>query len=323
MASAPLRIALLGGVPPSLGGGGLEVQLEQTRAALERAGHDAFAAARPATPRPFDVLHAIGAELDVCQHLAHWRRNPAPLVVSPVLVVPPGRERRERLAARLPLASFGPRMRADLLARADLVVALTEHERALAAQLGARRVAVVGNGVAPVPPATPPPGTPAPGYALLLGTVTARKRQADAVRALAGTPTVVAGGLEGSPAERRDFEAALRETGAVWLGEVADPGAVRGLLAGAGALVHVSRAEGQALVLLEALSEGTPVVVSDLPAHRELAAAHPAHVRLVGGLGELRAAIAALGPRPASRPAIPTWDDVAAELVALYRSLVG
>jgi glycosyltransferase involved in cell wall biosynthesis len=214
-------------------------------------------------------------------------------------------------------------MRADLLARADLVVALTEHERALAAQLGARRVAVVGNGVAPVPSATPPPGTPVPGYALLLGTVTARKRQADAVRALAGTPTVVAGGLEGSPAERRDFEAALRETGAVWLGEVADPGAVRGLLAGAGALVHVSRAEGQALVLLEALSEGTPVVVSDLPAHRELAAAHPAHVRLVGGLGELRAAIAALGPRPASRPAIPTWDDVAAELVALYRSLVG
>jgi glycosyltransferase involved in cell wall biosynthesis len=318
-----LRIAFLGGVPPSLGGGGLEVQLEETRAALERQGHEAFNVAREAQPRAFDVLHAIGAEPDVWQHVSHWRRNPAPFVISPVLVVAPGRERRELLAARVPLTSFGPRMRADLLRRSDLAIAQTAHERTLLASLGARRVELVPNGVTPVAATATPPGTPAEPYVLLLGTVNARKRQAETVRALRGHHVVVAGGFDGDAAARADFERAVADAGATWLGEVRDPGAVRALLHDARALVHLSSAEGQALALLEALSEGTPVIASKLPANRELAERHPAHVRLVDAPGDLPTALASLPPKTIAAPAIPTWDDVAAQLTALYRDLLG
>lgn len=301
------------------------MQLRESAAALARRGHDVFHVGQEPTARAFDLLHAFSAEPNVCQYLTHWRRNPAPLVVSPVLVVAPGRERREQLVTRLPLQSFGPRARAELLRRAELTIAQTEHEASMVRGLGAREVALVPNGVTPVPATEPPAGTPAAGsYVLLLGTVNARKRQADIVRALAGTPTVVAGGIDGGAPERAAFESALREAGptATWLGEVHDAGTVRALLTGARALVHLSHAEGQSLALLEALSVGTPIVVSRLPANVQLAAAHPRHVHLVDGLDGVPDALAALPPRPDQVPAIPTWDDVAAQLETHYRRLV-
>lgn len=324
MPALPLRIAVLGGIPPSLGGGGLEVQLRETAAALARRGHDVFHVAQVLDARPFDLLHAFGAEPDVCHQLTHWRRSPAPLVVSPVLVIAPGRERREQLAARVPVGTFGPHARLLLLRRASLVVAQSAHEQAFLEQAGAASTALVPNGVTPVAAGDPPAGTPAAGtYALLLGSVSARKRQREVVAALAGHPTVVAGGFDGGEGDRQAFTTAVDAAGsATWLGEVGPASAVRALLQGARALVHLSQAEGQALSILEALSVGTPVIASRLPANVELAAAYPQHVRLVDGAEEVAAAFASLPARPASPPAIPTWDDVAAQLEQHYAPLV-
>jgi glycosyltransferase involved in cell wall biosynthesis len=318
---AALRIAYLGGVPPSLGGGGLETQLAETIAAVQRTGNEAFHVAHEPRQRPFDLLHAIGSEPDICHWLTHWRRNPAPFVVSPVLVVAPGRERRERLAARVPLASFGPRMRADLLRRADLVVAQTAHEARLATQLGARQIVSIPNGVAPLAPAALPFELPR-NYVLFLGTVNRRKHQAEAIAALGGQPSVVAGGFEGTSAERAHFESTVARAGGMWLGEITDPVAVRALVREARALLHLSRAEGQSLALLEALSEGTPIVASRLPGNVELAERHPEHVHLVDGAAEAAAVVAGIR-RPNARPDVPTWDDVAAQLVRRYEELVG
>lgn len=325
--SAPvLRVALLGGVPASLGGGGLELQMRRTAAALERRGHDVFHVARSADARPFDVLHAFGSEPDVWQALQHWRRNPAPLVVSAVVVAAPGREERLlRLAARVPLRSLAQRARAEVVRRADVAIALTQHEGALLRALGAQRVEVLGNGVdaqlAGEAESAGEPGVPEP-YVLLLGSVSARKRQADTIRALAGAPVtaVVAGGFDGSAAERAAFESAVARSGARWVGEV-PPARVRALLHRARALVHLSAAEGQSLAILEALAQNTPVIATPLPANVELAARHPAHVRLVDGLEELPAAVAGLRAPDGPAPRIPSWDDVAERLETLYAAL--
>lgn len=255
--------------------------------------------------------------------LEHWRRNLAPLVVSPVIVVAPGRaEQRQRVGSRLPIPAFGPRMRVEILRRADAAVALTAHEAGLVrafARHAAPRTVVIGNGVAPIAPAVV--ADLPDGYVALVGGVSARKRQAATVAALgaAGIPAVVVGGFEGSAAERASFEGAVQAAGGHWLGEV-DSATVAGVVGGARALVHLSSAEGQSLAILEALGAGTPAIVSPLPSNRELAAAYPRHVVLCADLAGVAAAVGALGGRPGPAP-VPTWDQVAERLETVYREV--
>ncbi len=333
MSDRPLRIALLGGVPASLGGGGLELQMRRTADALGRLGHEVFHVAAEPEPRPFDVLHAFGSERDVWFPLEHWRRSrEAPLVVSPVLVVAPGRaERSLWLSHHLPLPAFAPRARVGILRSAAAVIALTAHERDLVLRLAGRRrvrrVEVVGNGVDPVAPADPAAlaALELPErYVVLLGSVSARKRQREVLTALAGgdATAVVVGGVEGGPSERAAWEAHVAATGARWLGELHDAALVRAVLAGARALVHLSAAEGQSLAVLEALSAGAPVVVSPLSSHVELREQYPGRVALVEHEDELSAALAGLASAERTPAPVPTWDDVAARLVAIHRSLL-
>jgi glycosyltransferase involved in cell wall biosynthesis len=320
----PLRIALLGGVPPSLGGGGLEVQLQRTWAALERRGHEVFHVAREPDPRPFDVLHAYSSGPDVHFFLEHWRRNPAPFVVSPVVVVAPGRaERRQRIGSRLPIPAFGPRMRVEILQRADAAVALTEHEAGLLRAFAGRsapRIEVISNGVERLEPVPPPAGLPGR-YAALVGTVSARKRQAETVAMLGrqGVASVVVGAFEGSAAERGRFEQVVAAAAGRWLGET-DPATTRSVVREAAALVHLSSAEGQSLAVLEAIAEGTPALVSPLPGNRELATSYPRHVIVCDDGDGVAAAMAQLGA-PVGPAPVPTWDDVAARLEVLYREV--
>jgi glycosyltransferase involved in cell wall biosynthesis len=324
----PLTIAVLGGIPRSLGGGGLEIQRDRTVAALRRRGHDVFAVSLEDQARPFDLLHVFGSEVDVCHQLTHWRRNPAPLVISPVIVAAPGAEEGLlRTAARVPLLSLAPRLRAVTLRRAQLLIALTEHEKTLLDRLAPRVPShVLGNGVDALSPATVEVealGLSRP-YAVLLGTVSPRKQQASTVGALAaaGLQPVVVGGFDGTAEARIEFEGAVARADGVWLDEVHDARVVRALLRSATALVHLSRAEGQSLAVLEALSVGTPVICSPLPANRELASAYPRQVVLCADASGLRAAVVGLPTGRLPTPPVPSWDDVGRALEPLYRVLV-
>jgi glycosyltransferase involved in cell wall biosynthesis len=319
-----MRIALLGGIAPSLGGGGLELQVARTAAALERRGHEVFHVAREPSARPFDVLHAFGSEPDVWQALEGWRRNPAPLVVTPIVVVSPGAvERIVRVGARIPWRSLAFRMRAEVVRRADVAIAGSQYEAGLLRALGATSPEVIGNGYDPAAEGGATPPDLPDRFVLLAGTVSARKRQGDIVRALAParTPVVIAGGFSGTGEERRAFEAAVAAAGARWLGEVA-PEAIPPLLRASRALIHLSAAEVQSLAVIEALGAGTRVVASRIPSHAELAARHPGRVVVLDGLDALPATVDALDDPPGTPADVPTWDDVAERLEAVYARIV-
>jgi glycosyltransferase involved in cell wall biosynthesis len=318
-----VRIGVLGGVPPALGGGGLEIQIERTSAALAARGHEIVRVESAGTDAEWDVLHAFGAEGGVQFALEHWTRRRTPLVISPVLVVSPGRdELLLRAASRVAVPATHAALRVRALRQADVLVAITAYEaKVLRALTGPRAaVEIVPNGVDPVAPGAPE----GEGAALLLGAVSSRKRQAEVVGALSGSgPIVVAGPFAGAPAERAAFEAAVTRAGATWLGEVRDPRRVAALQASAAALVHFSRAEVQSLAVLETLRHGTPVVLSDIPSHQELASAYPQHARIARSAEELPRLVAELRAHPPAGPApsILTWDDVAARLETLYARL--
>jgi glycosyltransferase involved in cell wall biosynthesis len=87
-------------------------------------------------------------------------------------------------------------------------------------------------------------------------------------------------------------------------------------------LCSMSEHEAYGLAPAEALAAGGRVLLSDIPAHAELAAAYPAAITLAGAgedaatlAGRLRAALDA-PPPPPSR--LPDWDDIAERLAAVY-----
>ena len=92
------------------------------------------------------------------------------------------------------------------------------------------------------------------------------------------------------------------------------------LISGASALLSPSLAEGYDLPVAEALSLGTPVIASDIPAHRELAAAATLLDPFDGPawLGAIEAATGATTRRPPV--AGPRWED---HFAALEKALLG
>lgn len=316
---------MLGGVPRVMGGGGLEIQVDSTRAALESRGHRVRDLHTLGHDDGFDVLHAFHSEPLLHGLLPHWKRNRSPLVVSPVLPIGPGTERRLLwLSARAPGPISTARMRRQVLRQADAIVALTEFEREILCGVFAapvERIAVIPNGVQPVGSAVDLPAAwaiPDQPYLLMVGNVSRRKRQSDVLEGSGRHPVVVVGGLLDE--DRMAFERLVAESGSHWLGPIADARRVRALQARAGALVLLSDAEALSLAVLESLSVGTPVIVSDLPSHRELARAHPGWVWLVDRPESVGAAFERIlaTPPPATRPAIPDWGMVAGRLEALY-----
>ncbi len=94
-----------------------------------------------------------------------------------------------------------------------------------------------------------------------------------------------------------------------WLEGVSDE-ELQGLYRNAAGLIQASEAEGFGLPLIEALSQGTPVLANELPVFRELAGAHATffHIHQEGDLGSKVERYLREGPRPIDF-SWPTWTE--------------
>ena len=115
-------------------------------------------------------------------------------------------------------------------------------------------------------------------YLLSVGTLEPRKNHRTIFRAMerifaeTGVPLVVVGRDGWSNAEIRAAMRTLVGVGAVVDLTNADDAQLPGLYAGAAGVLQLSWYEGFGIPVVEALAAGAPVLASDIPAHREVAA---------------------------------------------------
>jgi len=197
--------------------------------------------------------------------------------------------------------------------RADHVLAVSERTRDdLVSRYGVppAKVTVTPHGVDPVFA----PGDGRDGYLLFVGAIHRRKDPLAALAAAraAGLPLVVAG-----PETDRELAARLRAGGADLRGYV-EKVELAELYRRAAAVILPSRFEGFGLPVLEAMASGTPVVISDDPALREVAG--DAAAASVQDALENRERLAAAG---IARARGFSWEETARRTADVYRRVLG
>ncbi len=169
-------------------------------------------------------------------------------------------------------------------------------------------------------------------YALTVARIDETKRQLDLIAAYArlrepAWKLALVGGADFSGGYARAVAAAARKTpGVVMLGHRTGA-ALAELYGHAGLFVLPSSHEGQPIAVLEAASFGLPVVLSDIPAHREIALSG-ARYFAVGDIAALAEHLAAVFAAPAGekRDAVERarllarhdWHSIAQRTLAVY-----
>jgi glycosyltransferase involved in cell wall biosynthesis len=196
--------------------------------------------------------------------------------------------------------------------RADEVLVVSERTRRdveLHYGLSPTKVTVTPNGV---DPHFAPGGTPGD-YVLFVGAIQRRK---DPLAALAAANAVDLRLVVVGPEKEPTLAAELRAGGAELRGYV-DKDELADLYRGAVALVLPSRHEGFGLPVLEAMACGTPVVISDDPALREVAGDAAA-----ASIHEAIASRERLSLAGIERAKLFSWEETARRTAAVYRKVL-
>lgn len=348
-------------VIPSFAGGGAERQLVELATALSAAGvdvHLAYLHGGPnleAAQRSGATLHQLASagnhDPRVVLKLRSLVQKLRPAVVQTWLLhadVFGGAAAHwcgvpwllsERSSSAMYTSGLKFRLRNWLGLRADGIVANSEGGLQYWQHAGFSGVGcVIRNIVRPLADSSQPP-TPvvtASPTILAVGRLSAEKNYPLLLTALeavfARSPAATASVLGEGP-ERAHLEARIA-TSPMLAGRVTLPGYVSDVsrrLANASVFVSLSRFEGTPNTVIEAILQGCPLVLSDIPAHRELLTAQEARlVALTDPVpiseaisGELMNPAAARERASRARAQVNEWsaDRIAAEYLDLYRKL--
>ncbi len=269
-----------------------------------------------------DVVHSVDL-------LAPPTRRPVVLTVHDLAAI-----EHPKLHSPRTVALQRRRMAQAAAAQAVLAVSAATRDALLARGVPAGRVHVTPLGLTRLPPPVEPPLPPGP-MVLSVGTREPRKRHELLIRAFANVGGDARLVLAGPPAGRdgllRDLATRVGVAERMTILGPVDDAALAGLYARASVACTASQDEGFGLPVLEAMSIGVPVLVSNVPALRELTGEAgltfaPGDVdALADGLRWILshpAEARALGRRGRERAAAYTWAATAETTMAAYRAAI-
>jgi glycosyltransferase involved in cell wall biosynthesis len=317
--------------------GGLQIQIAQTRQALERLGVEVEYLRWWDDKQIGDVLHFFGR---MPTHLEDLARDKAMKVVVTDLLTEQGSRSAWRLKSqKFVMRAMAPAVRAGLLApfhwesyrRADACVALTSWEAHLMADLfGARpeKTHVVPNGVEEL--FFERPAAARGKWLVCSATITERKRVLELAEAAvqAGTPLWVIGKpySESHPYARRFLELARRNTSVLrYEGAINDRATLAQAYREARGFVLLSAMESLSLSALEAAACECPLLLSDLPWARTVFGNNVSYCPITGSAGFTAKRLKAFydaAPDLKAPPKPMRWMEVGAQLKRLYQELL-
>lgn len=340
--SAPTTVRVLFDhpCPFALAHGGFQIQIEQTKKALEDRGLDVEWLRWWDGSQRGDLIHYFGRPLSGYIHFAHQKGMK--VVMLELLTGPGSRPPWARFlqrmlmtsAKRLLPAEFTGKLAWDSYRLADGIVALTEWEKRLMVEMFSAdpsRVDVVPNGVEEVffPPSNAPSEAHAGKWLVCTATITERKRVLELAQAAvrAGVPVWIVGEpySQLDPYFLRFREVVARSNGLVrYEGGVRDRQRLAEIYREARGFVLLSTMETLSLSALEAAASGCPLLLSDLPWARCSFESHASYCpvgsieQTVGVLRRFYRDAPGLPPPP--RPL--SWREVATELESLYTQVL-
>ncbi len=326
--------------PFSLAHGGFQIQIEQTKKALEDRGLDVEWLRWWDGSQRGDLIHYFGRPLGGYIHFA--QQKGMKVVMMELLTGPGSRPSWARFlqrmlmtsAKRLLPAEFTGKLAWESYRLADGIMALTEWEKRLMVEMFSAdpcRVDVVPNGVEEVffPCSNAPREPDAGKWLVCTATITERKRVLELAEAAvaAGVPVWIVGEpySQVDPYFVRFREVVAGSNGLVrYEGGVRDRQRLAEIYREARGFVLLSTMETLSLSALEAAASGCPLLLSDLPWARCSFESHASYCA-IGGLDATARVLRRFSEDSSVRrpPPVPMrWSDVASRLESFYRRVL-
>ena len=324
-------------LPFALAHGGLSIQIERTKSALEAVGVEVEYLRWWDAAQRGDIIHFFGRANP--SHIEFAHAKGMKYVMSDLLTGQGSRTRSqlrvqsviEKILRITVPRTFLSNFRWDAYTHSDAVIVLTPWEGEIVRILfgtPTRRLHIVPNGVEPEFFRRPGFDEIRDDELVCTATITERKRVLELAEAaiLAKVPVRILGAPYGKDApyfERFVRLAKQRPDLVRYGGPVHDRGTLACVYKKARGFVLLSTMESLSLSALEAAAAGCPLLLSDLPWARCTFGADATYCPLANTerTAEKLRDFHALAPRLPVPPPPPTWDAVAGQLVAIYRNL--